>query len=207
MATHLSLLNDMKHFYHDINGYFNYENVYNYFLDRCEDNAQVVEIGVWQGKSVCYAAVESIIRNKKIMIHAVDTFEGSPNEPTIIEDLAKIKKGKLSLKEIFIENIEPVKHLINVVHMDSVSASKLYSDKSLDMVFIDGSHLYEAVYSDIESWLPKVKVGGIIAGHDIDGPETFNGVREAVEKFFKNDFRVLNPPWASWLHEVKNNEK
>lgn len=193
----------MEHFYKQIKGYFNYENVYDEFLQNCPQNAQIVEIGVWQGKSVCYAAVESIRRNKKIKIHAIDTFEGSPNEPQIISDLQKILDDGKTVKELFLQNIEPVKEIINLVHMDSISASKLYEDKSVDMVFIDGSHLYESVYADIEAWLPKVKSGGIIAGHDIDGPEDFNGVRQAVVEFFGQDFTVVNPHWASWIHHVR----
>jgi len=50
----------MDHFYKKIPGYFNYENVYRDFLKTCPENAQAVEIGVWQSKSVCFAAVESI---------------------------------------------------------------------------------------------------------------------------------------------------
>lgn len=192
----------MEHFYKKIPGYFNYENVYRDFLKTCPENSRVVEIGVWQGKSVCFAAVESIKENKQIKIYAVDTFEGSPDEPRIQKDLKELHEKETTLKEEFLKNIEPVKDIIEVVHMDSISASKQFEDNSLDFVFIDGSHLYEAVLADIQAWLPKVKTGGVIAGHDIDGPEEFNGVRKAVEEVFGKDFDVVNPGWASWLHKV-----
>lgn len=192
----------MYHFYKKIPGYFNYENVYREFLKTCPENAQAVEIGVWQGKSVCFAAVESIKQEKKITLYAVDTFEGSPNEPIIQRDLQKLKENETTPKEEFLKNIEPVKDIVKMLHMDSISASQHFADNSLDFVFIDGSHLYEAVLADINAWLPKVKTGGIIAGHDIDGPEEFNGVRQAVEEVFGKDFDVVNPDWASWLHKV-----
>ena len=192
----------MNHFYKEIQGYFNYENIYNQFLKTCPENAKAVEIGVWKGKSVCYAAVESIKQNKNITLYAVDTFEGSPNEPRIQKDLEKLKEKETTLREEFLKNIEPVNHIVKMIHMDSISASKQFEDKSLDFVFIDGSHLYEAVLADIQAWLPKVKIGGVIGGHDIDGPEEFNGVRQAVEEVFDKDFDVVNPGWASWLHKV-----
>ena len=39
-------------------------------------------------------------------------------------------------------------------------------DKSINMLFIDGSHFYADVRRDIINWLPKVKDGGIICFHD-----------------------------------------
>jgi hypothetical protein len=44
------------------------------------------------------------------------------------------------------------------------------------MVYIDANHLYEAVTVDIKTWLPKVKIGGILGGHDFN----LQGVRDAV---------------------------
>ena len=45
-------------------------------------------------------------------------------------------------------------------------AAELFQDESLDFVYIDANHTYEAVTEDIRIWYPKVKSGGIIAGHD-----------------------------------------
>jgi len=36
----------------------------------------------------------------------------------------------------------------------------------LDFVHIDGEHGYEQVVRDIENYLPKIKKGGILSGHD-----------------------------------------
>jgi cephalosporin hydroxylase len=192
----------MDHFYKNIQGFFNYENVYKKVIDEVSDNAHFVEIGVWKGRSVCFAAVEILKSGKNIKIDAVDSFEGSPKEnPTITQD-SDLLNGKLY--DVFIQNIEPVKNIITPIKMFSLEASKLYEDSSLDFVFIDGLHSYEACYSDIKAWYPKVKKGGYIGGHDIDGPEHFNGVRKAVDEFFpnKNDIEIYNIGWASWLHQV-----
>lgn len=48
----------------------------------------------------------------------------------------------------------------------SVNAAKRFEDNSLDFVYIDGDHSYEAVIDDLNSWYPKVKPGGILAGDD-----------------------------------------
>lgn len=41
-------------------------------------------------------------------------------------------------------------------------------DGSLDFVFIDGNHAYEWVVWDMYKWIPKVRKGGIVYGHDYD---------------------------------------
>lgn len=52
----------------------------------------------------------------------------------------------------------------------SVEMSKQVEDKSLDFVFIDADHSYEGCKGDLDAWLPKVKPGGLISGHDFNHP-------------------------------------
>lgn len=53
-----------------------------------------------------------------------------------------------------------------VTRSTSAAAASWVEDHSLDWVFIDGDHRYEAVAEDIRLWTPKVRAGGIVAGHD-----------------------------------------
>jgi hypothetical protein len=64
-------------------------------------------------------------------------------------------------------------------------ASKLVEDESLDFVFIDADHSFEGVDGDITHWMPKVKKGGYVIGHDIHWPT----VKSAVEKHFGQDYK------------------
>ena len=48
----------------------------------------------------------------------------------------------------------------------SNQAVHLFADNSLDYVYIDGNHAYDWVKEDLEIWWPKLKSGGIMAGHD-----------------------------------------
>lgn len=60
-------------------------------------------------------------------------------------------------------------------------------DESLDFAYIDARHDYSSVREDIRDWWPKVKPGGLLAGHDyIDGklPTGTYGVKSAVDEFF-----------------------
>ena len=55
-------------------------------------------------------------------------------------------------------------------------------DGSLDFLYIDSTHTYEGVFKDLTLYFPKVKTGGIIAGHDYC--MAWQGVMRAVDEFF-----------------------
>jgi hypothetical protein len=55
-----------------------------------------------------------------------------------------------------------------------------YVDPKIDFLFIDGDHSFRQVLSDLVNWVPKVRPGGLIVGHDADKPK----VRKAVDKFW-----------------------
>lgn len=69
------------------------------------------------------------------------------------------------------------------LRMDSVAAAGYINDGALDFVFIDGDHSRAGVERDIAAWLPKVRPGGLMAGHDFDHP-LFPGVAQAVAAAF-----------------------
>jgi predicted O-methyltransferase YrrM len=69
---------------------------------------------------------------------------------------------------------------IKKVKLSSVEASELYEDNSLDFVYIDADHTYEAVVQDITAWKHKVKSGGYIAGHDSYMPEVLQAVKDCL---------------------------
>ena len=85
------------------------------------------------------------------------------------------------LYDLFLKNTESLNHIILPIRKASVDVAKDFEDRSLDVVFIDANHDYIEVKKDIEAWLPKVKFGGIISGHDYPG---WDGVVRAVNEAF-----------------------
>jgi len=93
----------------------------------------------------------------------------------------------------FFKNIEPYKN-IDYVKIHSIDYVKYVNDNYFDFIYIDGDHEYNAVKYDIENWVPKVKKGGYIGGHDYDLIK-FPGVIKAVDEFQKPDMVFKDTSW------------
>ena len=182
-------------FYKKIQGWFNFQEVYKKVLESVESGT-FVEVGCWLGASTSYMG-ELIKHNKKDgKFFAVDTWEGSPDEE-IHARLIASRGGDIF--SIFKENMEAagIKDIVNPIRKPSVEAAKDFEDESIDFVYIDAGHTYKEVYEDLTSWIPKVKKGGFVGGHDyyphfIRG----NGVKEAVHEFFERDeLTIIENSW------------
>jgi len=165
-----------------IDGWFNFHNFYTNMVGRFND-ATFVEIGCWEGKSTTFMADKIKNSGRNIKFYAVDIWENYDQ---------KEMKWKANF-ESFLKNIEPLKDYINVIKSDSVEAAKRFEDNSVDFIFIDGNHQYEYVKADIQAWLPKLKTGGVIAGHDHD----WEDVKRAVKEAFGEVKTISN----YWIHE------
>jgi len=66
----------------------------------------------------------------------------------------------------------------------SEETAQEFADEYFDWIYIDGDHQYEFVKKDLESFYPKVKAGGLIAGDDYDDAGWWQGgVKKAVDEF------------------------
>jgi len=187
----------MNHFYQNIPGYFDYTDVYSDIVSWAKNGFHFVEIGAWYGQSTSYLAVEIINSGKNIRLDVVDTWKGSeqmydPSNGAYDELL--VRNGTIFHQ--FLENMSPVMKFINPIESDSLKASFLYKDSSLDFIFIDAEHKYEFVIQDIKHWLPKVKSGGIIAGHDYG----WEGVTKAINEVFGKE--KYTTKGQCWIYNV-----
>jgi len=157
--------------------WFNFPKLYSYVIDKFPSGSKFVEVGSWKGQSATFMCEHIAKANKDIEFFCVDTWEGSV-EHASTHDLT-------NLYEKFLYNMKPYEKYYFPLKLDSIIASRKFKDKSLDFVFIDAAHDYESAKNDIIAWLPKIKNGGILAGHDYypDNPE-FCGVYQAVNEIF-----------------------
>lgn len=57
-----------------------------------------------------------------------------------------------------------------------------YFNLPIDLIYVDGDHMHDAVVRDISLWWPKVKIGGYMVFDDYGSPSF--GVTQAVDKYF-----------------------
>lgn len=67
---------------------------------------------------------------------------------------------------VLLSNMPLMGDRFKLIKENSQVAADLLDDGAYDFVFIDGGHSMKQVLADLDSWYPKVKSGGLIAGHD-----------------------------------------
>jgi predicted O-methyltransferase YrrM len=172
----------IPHFFEGIGeNWFSYAGFYADIVKQMPDSAVMVEIGSWKGRSTACLGVEIINSGKGICLICVDAWKYVPSTEQPVSSQAKFDK----VYNEFVENTRLFENFLSIVRKDSVQAAGYFRDNSIDFVFIDALHTYEGVKADAEAWLPKVRPGGIIAGHD-SFTRVHPGVKKAVDELFPN---------------------
>lgn len=163
--------------------WFTYPRLYRMLVENCRPDGTIVELGAWKGRSSAFLVVEARNKSPNIKIHIVDTWLGSGEHTAGMTD---------GLYEKFISNMSPLSGHYQAQRMTTDEAAPLFEDGSLDAVFIDADHTYDAVRRDIANWMPKVRKGGILAGHDY--VHTWPGVVQAVNESISG-FSIMEQCW------------
>lgn len=194
-----------------------------------QPNMVVAEIGVYDGTTT--SVIAPIVKQENGKYIAIDWFKGNPTVPTGPPGDSHgydVNQHDVVLED-FNFNIEQVncKDIVTIIDSPSLEAVNEIKDKSLDICFIDADHRYEAVKADILAYLPKIKDGGILSGHDFDGGEdhfnTFTpeelaedrargvhaGVTQAIGEIigFEKITRYPQSVWAVKINKKRQFEK
>ena len=102
------------------------------------------------------------------------------------------------------------------IHKTSMEAANDFADDSLDFVYIDANHAEPFITEDITEWSKKIRLGGILAGHDYARPRSHDDmsphhdVKSAVQGYTaKHHIK----PWfvlGSWTfkkNEIRDNPR
>jgi predicted O-methyltransferase YrrM len=175
--------------FNEIPGWFDFHDIYRQAVREAADGDVFVEVGTWLGKSAAFMAQAIKDSGKSIKFYCVDTFKGTEGVVGTYDVANVYEKWLANMQACEVaEHVRPLR-------MTSEQASRIPEDKSLAFVFIDADHSYEAVCNDIRCWLPKVKPGGVIAGHDFHEEDVNRAVTDSLPQ------AVARPP-ASWWHRV-----
>jgi hypothetical protein len=198
----------MSKYYEHIAGWFDFQDIYTEVVNKAQENDILVEVGCFLGKSTSYILDEIEKSNKKLQFYAVDTWDLTKDDQFHVTaempwgekyiDFSK-RLGEAAFYNYFMDNIKYCpggRNLTKAIQSYSWSAADQFKDDSCSFVFIDAGHSYESVIKDLNAWYPKIKFGGIFAGHDLIG----EGVQKALGEFCsKNNIKKVYQVNASWL--------
>lgn len=103
----------------------------------------------------------------------------------------------------YIETQQRLKEYGNkrLIKRTSQEANKLFKDEEFDFVYIDADHHYDSITNDLKLWYPKIKKGGVLAGHDYH--KSMEGIVMAVNEFCVDNKLQLMYAETDWWTIVK----
>lgn len=171
-------------------------------LLKGQPHAIGAEIGIFKGR-FCNRLLKNLPGIKKY--YCIDPWEHDSAYKKTLR--AKSNENKSSLQhafKTFTNSTDKWKHKRIILRMTSMEALEHVPDNHLDWVFIDGNHSYEYAKPDIIGWSKKVKVGGLISGHDFFDNAAVHrkvpfGVAKAVKELVPK-FETQRGPnvWYAW---------
>ncbi len=159
-----------------------------YFYNGYEkDNVVGVEIG-------CRAGVNAVQILRRLPVSKV--FLIDPFVPYYDRSAYTTEQQICFLNE-FNKNLKPFNGCFEFVQDFSYNCVDRIPD-DLDFVYIDGGHMYDEVMKDISLYFPKVRVGGVIGGHDWNWKEVASAVIDFCrDRGLYDDLCGVDPDW--WI--------
>ena len=146
-------------------------------------------LGAWRGRHLI--SVDPWLAAPEDEYRSTDNVEQPVHEQRYTATLARLERfGERS----------------SVWRLTSAEAAERIPRATLDFVYIDARHDYESVREDLGLWYPRLRPGGLLAGHDyVEGTfaEGTFGVKRAVDEFAREHgrrvHRTLREQWPSWM--------
>jgi hypothetical protein len=166
---------------------------------------KAIEVGVYEGENA-----SRMITSNLGFLYLIDPYKAHINN-SIATDTAIYKVTQEEMdraKKLAMERMLPFPGRYIFMELTSEEASKLFEDNSIDYIYIDAIHSYDEVKKDIALWFPKVRVGGVLSGHDYafgshTGETGYRGLMKAVNEFVQEKGLKLYNPYEDWW-VVKN---
>jgi predicted O-methyltransferase YrrM len=157
------------HYWRELEGHFTWPGYYASLARELPADPVVVELGTYKGQSAACLGVELANAGRRALMVLVDVDPSACVETDHAVERLRHERGG--------------SHRIQVHNLLSWDAAALFPDRSVDFVMVDADHGFESVSRDIEAWWPKIRRGGIMAGHDLS--DEYPGVLRAVVEHFE----------------------
>ena len=165
-----------------------------WLFEQAKKCRSIAEIGVWCGRSttaLCCGVSQVVPPG---VVYAIDHFRGSPGEDEQ-HARARTPEGHDALQADATHNLGSwIEEGSCMMCAGSSQEWAPLIPSRLDMVFIDGGHDYDSLTADLDSYLPKIRRGGLICGHDRHWP----GVAKGIEHW--DD--IIEGPGSIWSKQL-----
>ena len=156
----------------EIPGWFHWRAAQEEAARHFPPGSRFVEVGTYLGRSLCSLGEVVQHSGKRFTLIGIDTCLGSGPEGPAQKNYheSAVARGGGTFAGALHKNVVDCGYgdSITLIIANSVAASRLFADGSLDWVHLDARHDYESVKADIQAWLPKVRRGGWLSGDDYD---------------------------------------
>jgi hypothetical protein len=164
-----------------------YELIDSHYPRPCDRlcNGIGVELGVWRGSH----AARLLKRKTIAKLYLVDPYlpHGEVLDRVRMERCYRIAFRRVN-------RFEPRRWDFKLLTL--TLAAMTFADSSLDFIYIDANHSEAAVYQDLTLWLPKIKSGGLIGGHDWN----LESVKAAMKRFsLENGLQIHHARFDWWF--------
>ena len=170
----------------DLQGWNGNSNIFSELINKTKPNL-IIEVGTWKGQSAINMANCLKSNNISGRIICVDTWLGAlefwdrlKHTP---ERNLKLKNGYPQIYYQFLSNVVHLnlQNYIQPFPTTSSIAAQYFKNNNItaNLIYLDGSHEYEDIKSDIKNYLAVLKTGGTLFGDDYNN---FTGVQKAVDE-------------------------
>ena len=169
-------------------------------LRACGRNQAMCEVGVRAGHHL-----NAILNaGQPELLVGVDHWQGGLGSSRNDIGLSQLQQSQL--EERVRERFKSLGDRCRIVRAESSEAALKFPDESFDYVYLDADHSYDAIRGDLAAWYPKVRIGGVLAGHDYVERTTKYvefGVVRAVKEFVRDrgirHFAITDEASPSWI--------
>ncbi len=173
----------------EIHGWFHWRSGQEEAVRAFPEHGRFVEVGTYLGRSICSLGEVVERSGKAFTVIGVDTCRGSGPEGPRRKDYhgEAVARGEGTFVGELHRNVIACGYgdRIALIVADSLSASRLFGDATLDWVHLDARHDSASLKADVEAWLPKVRPGGWLSGDDYDEvkwPEVVRTIGEVLPR-------------------------
>lgn len=159
-----------------------------YLRNSIPTNSKMIEIGSYMGESTMLFCSTHLFQE----VNVIEPHKGHEH----FNHIAGITWDDV-IQE-FNHNTNKFSDIIKLHKGYSYEFSDNFNDNEYDFIYIDGSHFKEDVERDLRLYLPKLRKGGFISGHDYH--EVWPGLVDAVNNIVGTPDVIFED--SSWIKRI-----